>query len=211
MHIRKQDILNMDRIKRLNMINSVTGIKPANLIGTISDDGQLNLAIFSSVVHMGSNPALLGFFVRPTTDVPRHTYENIKSRGTYTINHVHHNFAENAHFTSAKFDRDNSEFEECGLTEEYIDGFDAPFVKESQLKIGMRFEQEIHIPLNGTILMIGSIESLTLPNEALHEEGHIDLGILDSVGISGLNSYYSLKKEKHFPYARTSQLPNFAK
>ena len=43
MHFSKQDILT-SKINRLNLINSITGIKPANLIGTISKDGHTNLA-----------------------------------------------------------------------------------------------------------------------------------------------------------------------
>ena len=49
MHLTKQDILDSDRIKRLNMINSLTGIKPGNIVGSISNDGKTNLAIISSV------------------------------------------------------------------------------------------------------------------------------------------------------------------
>ena len=59
MHLSQQNIEALPRIKRLNIINSVTGIKPGNLIGTQSADGQSNVAIFSSIVHMGSNPALI--------------------------------------------------------------------------------------------------------------------------------------------------------
>jgi len=45
--------------------------------------------------------------------------------------------------------------------------FDAPFVKESQLKIGMQFSQAIDIPLNGTILVIGEIDHLIIPEEIM--------------------------------------------
>ena len=45
-----QEILDLDRVFRLNLINSVTGFKPAVLIATKSRDGQENVAIFSSVV-----------------------------------------------------------------------------------------------------------------------------------------------------------------
>jgi hypothetical protein len=38
---------------------------------------------------------------------------------------------------------------------------------------------------------------------------HIDLEKINTVGISGLNSYYSLKKIKSFPYARVHELPDF--
>ena len=94
MHYTKKAIEQMDRIQKIKFINSVSGIKPANLIGSISDTGQSNLAIFSSVFHLGSDPALLGFITRPTGEVARHTHENILENKQYTINHVDRSFAE---------------------------------------------------------------------------------------------------------------------
>lgn len=211
MHYTKNDIAGMDRIQRIKYINSVSGIKPANLIGTVSKDGKTNLAIFSSVFHLGSNPALLGFITRPTGEVPRHTFENLLDNGQYTINHVPSGFIENAHYTSAKLERDQSEFEICGFTPEYITDFKAPFVKESTLKIGMRFKQTIDIALNGTILVIGEIEHLIMPETAIDEEDDVNLAAIDGVGISGLNTYYKLHKIDRYPYARASEVPNFKK
>ena len=72
-------------------------------IGSISNNGIENVAVFSSVTHIGSSPAILGFFLRPTT-VIRNTYENIKATGFYTINHIHNNITKDAHHTSAKYD-----------------------------------------------------------------------------------------------------------
>ncbi len=209
MQLTKEDIQKMERKKRLNIINSVTGIKPANLIGSISTQGQSNVAIFSSVFHLGSAPALLGFITRPTEKVPRHTYENLKEIGQYTINQVPTNIIKNAHYTSAKLARSASEFDRMQLTEEYLSDFKVPFVKESQLKIGMKFEQEIPIPLNDTIMVIGSIELLQINDEAINEKGYINLEQLDTAGISGLNSYYSLKFLESFPYVRENEIPNF--
>ena len=51
------------------------------------------------------------FFLRPTEIVPRHTYLNIKQNSYYTINSVQEDFADQAHHTSAKYDRDISEFD----------------------------------------------------------------------------------------------------
>lgn len=210
MHLTKEDIENTERVRRLNIINSVSGIKPANLIATISNSNEPNVAIFSSVVHLGSNPALLGFIMRPKGEVRRHTYENICDNGFYTINHIHHSFVEQAHYTSAKFAKNESEFEKCHLTEEYLFDFKAPFVKESQLKLGMKFVQEVPIQVNGTTLIIGEIVHLIAPDEVVNEQGYIDLASLGDVGISGLNSYYTLEKNAQHPYARVSNLPDFS-
>lgn len=204
----KKHIEQLDRITRLKIINSVTGIKPANLIGSIDDGGNTNLAVFSSVVHLGSDPALLGFISRPQTAEVGHTYRNIQENGYYTINHIHPEFIKNAHYTSAKFDSAISEFERCNLSEEYINDFKAPFVKESSFKIGMRFKEAIDIKINGTVLMIGNIEHLILPDAAIVNDD-IDLEVTNGVGISGLNSYYSLKKIDSYPYVKVNEVPEF--
>ena len=139
----REDIESLDRKKRLNLINSITGIKPANLVGT--KDGEFsNLAIISSVVHLSSNPALIGITMRPST-VERNTLDNIKNNGQYTINHVASGFQKNAHYTSVKLLKEHSEFKECGLTEEYINEFQAPFVRESKIKMGLSLEEIIPI------------------------------------------------------------------
>ncbi|MEZ5009913.1 MAG: flavin reductase [Chitinophagales bacterium] len=209
MHLTKTDIENTEKIKRLNIINSITGIKPGNLIGSISKEGHTNLAIFSSVVHLGSNPALIGFIMRPNHKEIRDTYNNIMDNGCYTINHIHESFIEKAHYTSAKFESTESEFELCKLTEAYIPDFKAPFVKESSLKMGMKFLDEIPIKINDTVLIIGQIEHLMVPDETISEEGYIDLSSLNTAGIGGLNTYYKLEKLNSFPYARKHELPNF--
>ena len=95
MHFNEEEIENLEKIYRINLINSCSGYKAANLIGTISENNN-NLAIFSSLVHLGSNPPLLGFFLRPTEIVPRHTYLNIKENQYYTINSVEKQFADKA-------------------------------------------------------------------------------------------------------------------
>jgi flavin reductase (DIM6/NTAB) family NADH-FMN oxidoreductase RutF len=169
-----------------------------------------NLAIFSSVIHLGSDPSMLGFIIRPTSSVPRNTYANIQETGYFTINHVHESFIEKAHYTSAKFDAGVSEFERCGLTEEYLYDFSAPFVKESRLKLGMKFVEEVDVKSNGTKLIVGEIHELIIPEDCLDDKGYVRLDRLYDVGIGGLNSYYSLRRMASFPYARVSEVPDFS-
>lgn len=207
-HFSQTDIQQLERFYRANLINSVSGYKPANLIGTVSADGVTNLAIFSSVVHLGADPALLAFIQRPLGE-QGHTYYNIRENGFYTINHVNRKIVERAHYTSAKFDADVSEFEVCALTPEWLAGFHAPFVLESQVKIGMRFVQEIPIALNNTIMVIGQIEHLFIAEHAIRENGSIALDQVDGVCISGLESYYDTSHLAAFPYAKISALPDF--
>ena len=208
-HISRKEIDSLDTRYRANLINSIAGYKSANLIGTISKEGVSNLAIISSVVHMGSNPPLIGFIQRPLT-VKRDTYENIVSNEFYTINHIHGEFIEKAHHTSAKFESDISEFDACGLNEEFLAGFMAPYVQESKVKFGMRLVQQIPIKQNGTILMIGEVVDLHISELSLEKNGKLDLNIINDVCISGLDTYHKVSNKTSLSYARPNQSVSIA-
>lgn len=197
-------LMKMDGRYRANLINKIAGYKTANLIGTHSASGPGNLSIFNSVVHIGANPPYLGFILRPTS-VERHTYENLKQTGYYTINQVTGRIHQQAHMTSAKYPRDVSEFAACGLTPFYIDGFDAPFVAESAIKIGLSFQEEHRIKCNDTRLIIGKVMHLMLPDRAIGEDGDIELESLDTVAIGGLDTYYLGTKLGRYGYCRPGE------
>ena len=204
-HITAADIHNFERIYRLNLVNGLPGFKPANLIGTAAPDGATNLAVFSSALHLGSDPPLLGIVTRPAT-VPRHTYQNLKSSGCYTLNHVPIALAAQAHFTSADFGPEVSEFEECGFTAAYRDDFPAPYVAESPLSIGLRLREELPIS-NGTVLLVGTVEHVYLHEEGLRADGTLDLTALGDACISGLDGYHQVLPPVRFGYARPGQPP----
>ena len=94
MVLTKSEIQNLDKVRRLNIVNSITGIKPGNLVATKSIDGVTNVAIISSVVHLSSNPALIGFITRPHGEYRRDTFNNIMETKCFTINHIHKNIIE---------------------------------------------------------------------------------------------------------------------
>lgn len=204
--VTKYEIEAMEKIYRLNLVNSLSGLKPANLVGTISKDKITNLTVISSVMHLSSSPALLGFMLRPTT-VPRHTYTNIHETGEFSINMVDSSFTDKAHYTSAKFDLTQSEFKECGLTEQYFAESKVPCVAESPLKILLKFEEEYFINSSRTILMVGSVQSVHLPDNAVDVSGIIDMELIQAAAVSGLNTYYKVAKLATFPYARVGQFP----
>lgn len=204
-HITAADLQSFDKLFRLNLVNALPGYKPANLIGTASPEGLTNVAIFSSVIHLGSAPAVLGIVTRPTT-VPRHTYQNIKATGCYTINHVHAAFVGQAHYTSADFPEGESEFDACGFTPVFRDGFPAPYVAESQISIGLRLHEELPIH-NGTVLLVGTVEHVYLPGPVLLADGTLDLRAVEDVCISGLDTYYRAEPVGAYAYARPGQGP----
>ena len=197
----EQDIDSMAYLYRINLINSCSGFKSANLIGTIDDNGITNLAVFSSVIHMGSNPPLFGFILRPTT-VARHTYDNLKKNKVYTINHIYKDIIADAHHTSAKYDKGVSEFSKTDLEEEYKKGCTAPFVKGSPVQMEMEYVEEYNIESNGTILVIGKIKKLYVNEESIEEDGLVNLSKSNVVTINGLDTYCTTTMEKRLDYQR---------
>lgn len=182
------------------MINSLSGFKSANLVGTINTANLTNLAIFSSAVHIGANPPLMGIISRPHS-VPRHTLENIIATEQFTINHINSNIYKQGHQTAARY-RNQSEFEATNLTPEFIADFKAPFVQEANIKIGLSLADIIDIRLNNTKMIIGKIEWITLPQSCIEQDGKINLETADTVAISGLDTYHNTQQIERLPYAK---------
>ena len=200
-HFSHQDINEMHHLYRINLINSCSGYKSANLIGTKSKEGISNVAIFSSVTHIGSDPSMLGVFLRPTT-VIRNTYDNIKDTGLFTINHIHEDIIDDAHHTSAKYDTSLSEFHFTQLEEYYINGFFEPFVKKSPVQLAMRYVEEYPIQANGTILLIGEIKDLYVEDHLLQKDGFINLSEAKIAAINGLDGYSVPQLKTRLEYQR---------
>jgi len=196
-----QDINGLHKIFRINLINSCSGFKSANLLGSISKQGIPNVAVFSSVTHLGSNPPTLGFILRPTS-VPRNTHKNLKYLGYFTINHIYEDIIDDAHHTSAKYPEDVSEFDMTNLETEYKGKFKAPFVKNAPVQMSMKFIEEIPIPSNNVMLIVSQIEELYVNDELLQEDGLINLSKGNVATINGLDTYAIPKFKKQLSYQR---------
>ena len=197
------EIQTWDRFTRANFINTLTGFKSLSLIGTVNKAGESNVAVFSNIVHLGADPALIGFVNRPLAAAP-HTLSNIQETGFFTVNLVTESMYKQAHQTSAKYANGVSEFEMTGLTEQFREGCSAPFVAESPVQYLLKLEQVIPIELNDTFFVIGSLQAAYVPVEIQEKDGFLDLakaGILTSLGTSG---YYKTEKIDNLPYAKVN-------
>lgn len=202
-HFSLSELQTWDRFDRANFINSLSGFKSLSLIGTVNSKGVSNLAVFSNIVHLGADPALIGFINRPLSAAP-HTLQNIQETGIYTVNLVTESMYKQAHQTSAKYPDGVSEFEMTGLTAEFKEGCIAPFVAESPVQYVLKFVQVMPIELNNTFLVIGSLQEAFVPVGIQEEDGFLDLakaGILTSLGTSG---YYKTEKINNLPYAKVN-------
>ena len=146
MQLNAEALAGLSKRQRAALVNSLPGYKPAVLVGTQTSAGQTNLAIISSLFHVGASPPLLGMIIRPSPEgTDRHTLNNILSTGAYTLNSFTYADRKSAHHTSARFDGEQSEFDACGFTALHNDKLGAPFVKEAPLKVGCCLRE---LPIN---------------------------------------------------------------
>ncbi|MFN4123384.1 MAG: flavin reductase family protein [Flavobacteriales bacterium] len=205
-HYCTADILKADKFFRRNLINSLAGYKPALLIGTKSKAGHTNLAIFSQVFHIGATPPLLGVLFRPDS-VERHTLQNIRENGHFTLNQTTTDIIEQAHQTSARYATDQSEFEATGLTPEYKSDLFAPFVKESPVQIYCQLAEEVALTINGTILVIGAIKDIFIEQKMLSDDGFINPAKGRVAAAAGLDAYFKPELIARYSYAKPDKKP----
>ena len=201
------DLELMPRRKRGRLVNSLSGFKSANLIGTTDGEGTHNLSIVSSAVHLGSDPALIGVVFRPPAEREHgsHTYLNIRETGVFTMNHVGRDWYMRGHQASARYAEDVNEFEELGLTPIYRCGFEAPAVEEAPVRLGLERVDEWRIPQNECRFVVGQIRWVEFPESALAQDGYLDLEGLGVVALSSLDGYHVTQKLSRLAYAKPEQ------
>ena len=203
-HFTSEALIDLEKHERAHLINSLGGFKSLALVGTSDSKGNTNLAVFSSVFHVGANPPLIGLIFRPSPP-ERNTYSNIIETGFYTINHVNETIYKQAHQTSARYDKEISEFEITGLTPEYKDAFFAPYVAESKIQLGIEFKERIDLTINNTTLIIGEIKHIYIPDNCLSKDGFVDIEKANTITCSGLDSYHKTVQLDRLSYAKPNK------
>ena len=200
-HLTSKALMEMEQRERAQLINSIGGFKSVGLIGSANEAGKTNLAIFNSFVHIGANPPLIGFIMRPDW-VERHTLANILRNGYYTINHINESIYKQAHQTSARYPGEVSEFDATGLTPEYKNDFKAPFVAQSAIQMGVELKERINLTINNTILLIGEIKEIYFPSHCLQADGYVDIEKAGTIACTGLDGYHTTQSIERLPYAK---------
>ncbi len=201
MIIDKNKIEQLEQRYRTTLINSLAGFRQAVLVGTQSSEGHHNLAIFNSLMHLGAHPALYGLINRPDS-VQRDTLQNIISTKAYTLNYVRAADYKRAHQTSARYDKEISEFEAVGFEPAYLPSCTAPMVKNAVVSIAMQLEEIIPIAINGTILIIGSVQQIHIDEQLVEKDGFVSLSEEQVVISQGLDAYFVPSPLGRLAYAK---------
>ena len=204
MLLSSDDILQMEQRYRTTFVNSLSGFRQVVLVGSRSKEGKSHLATFNSLVHIGANPPLYGLISRPDT-VKKHTLENIRSTGVYSINYLSTEHIAAIHRAAARFEEEADKFREVGLTECTQPGSSLPFVKEASVKIAMRCENILPIPANGTWLIVGAIEAVEIRGEIIAPDGFVRLHEEKIAACAGLDAYFSTTLLNRFAYPKAGE------
>lgn len=195
----------LDKRHRTNLVNGLTGFKGVTLLGTRDANGRDNLAIMTSAFHVGAAPPLIGVLLRPPV-VERHSLENLLESGVWTLNQVDRTIYERAHRTSARWPREVSEFDACGLTPERTEAVTAPYVAESPLAIALSLVER-HTLVNATVLVVGEVLEVRLRTDVRAADGQLDLAALGTVVAAGLDEYHETRRLERLPYAKPVPRP----
>ena len=195
------EIKNWERFYLANFINCLTGFKPVSLVGTVSKEGIPNLSVVSSIVHLGADPALIGYINRPLAAAPD-SIQNIKDTGHYTVNHITETFFTKAHQCSAKYAPAINEFEVVGLQSQFEEGIIAPFVQESPVKYHLKLVEIVPITHNQTFFVIGALQAVFLSESIVETDGFINLEKAGSMLSLGLDGYAKAAMVQRLPYAK---------
>jgi flavin reductase (DIM6/NTAB) family NADH-FMN oxidoreductase RutF len=200
-NIKSEQILALEKQYRICLINSLVGYKSLNLLGTVSEAGVTNLCLVSSAFHLGANPPLVGLVMRPGRE-HNDTLRNIQATGQYTLNNVLPDWYKQAHQTSASYPSGVSEFETCGFDAKYVSGFQAPFVGQSTVRIGLKLRETIPMEINRTTIVIGEIIEIMIDDVLIGEDGTVDHVEAKTLTVAGLDAYFLPQAIGRLAYAK---------
>lgn len=200
----QDDLSAMDKGYRANLINSLSSPKPAVLIATESPSGQTNLAIFTQVFHLGSNPPAVGVIFRPDPE-NRHTYPNLRRTGKCILQPVTASNYREAHQTAARYPEEVSELTAAGLQVEPSQGLG--IVKDSPWFVRARYHSEYVIPINQTVFVVLAIDEVAVKEAHLTVDGFIALEQAKVVAAGGTDAYYRLNLLGRMAYPKPDLPP----
>ena len=72
----------------------------------------------------------------------------------------------------------------------------------------MKFEEKVDISINGTILIIGSIQFIELDEQLLSSDGFVNLAQAQTLTCAGLDAYFENTLVQRLSYAKPEKWPS---
>lgn len=169
--------------------------RPIAFVSTIGSHGA-NVAPFSYFMPIGSRPPLLGVSIGLREGEVKDTLANIRETGDFVINVVTETIAERMVRASGDWPQDVDEFEVAGFTRVASDRVRSPRVAESPVNLECRLFREV--ALGDSTLVVGELVWAHV-DEALLDDGRVDVEKLRPVGRLGGDGYSLVRDVLHLP------------
>ncbi|AQZ52773.1 flavin reductase family protein [Martelella mediterranea] len=169
---------------------AIVAPRPIGWIGSRGRDGKDNLAPYSFFNAVSSAPPVVMF----SSDTVKDSFTNIEETGVFTASLVSRDLAEQMNITSASLPRGESEFEAAGLTAVNGQLVDAAFVGEAYAALECRVTRMMAAPTldrfpTESRLVFGQVVGIHIRDEAIGENGLLDMARIRPVGRMGYLDY----------------------
>ena len=174
------------------MIGSIVP-RPIAFVSTLSKDGIENLAPFSYLNGICSNPPSIMFCParRGYDGITKDTLNNIRDTEEFAVNIVSEDFVEQMVATATDFDPEVNEFEISGLTPDPCKFIAPPKVKEAKISFECKLNQIIPVGNEGPgggFVVIGTVVLFHIDDD-VYDNGHILLEKLRPIARVAGNNY----------------------
>lgn len=177
-----------------NPLNALVAPRPIGWIGTISAQGEANLAPFSYFNAFSADPPVVGFApnARPGSSAPKDTLANVRAVPEFTASIVSQPFAAQMNETSRDLPPGYSEFHAAGLVSAPSRRVRPPHVRDARAVLECRVLEIVALPAGrdgrGSHLVLGEVVGIHI-DDALIRDGRVDTLALAPVARLGYFDY----------------------
>jgi flavin reductase (DIM6/NTAB) family NADH-FMN oxidoreductase RutF len=177
-----------------NPLNALVSPRPIGWIGTLSADGEENLAPFSYFNAFSADPPLVGFApnAKASGDGAKDSLANVRAVPEFTVSIVSADLAEAMNRTSAVLPHGDSEFRHAALTSAPSRGVRPPYVGEARAALECRVFDIVSLPARPggrhSHLVLGEVVGIYI-DDALIRDGRVDVLALKPVSRLGYFDY----------------------
>jgi flavin reductase (DIM6/NTAB) family NADH-FMN oxidoreductase RutF len=190
------DVKNTPQRTIYSLINGLVAPRPIALVTTLSPNGLLNAAPFSSFNYLCINPPILGLGIaaKSVTDGKieiKDTARNIEQTGEYVVNVVTEDIAQKMNICGVDFPSEISEPEMAGFTTEPSLVVKVPRLKESHAAFECKLYDTLKPGTAGSRIILGEVVAVYVDDQYMDEKGpYIKAEDLHSIGrMNGLSKY----------------------
>jgi flavin reductase (DIM6/NTAB) family NADH-FMN oxidoreductase RutF len=188
-----------DKAKAREIYNLLIGLvapRPIALVTSMSEDGRLNAAPFSSYNYLCTDPPIIGMGVtdRPTGGfVPKDTARNIRRTGEFVVNVVTEDIAQQMNICATDFPPEIDELEMAGLTTAPSEVVAVPRIEQAHAALECREYTTMEIGRSRIIL--GRVVAIYIEDKFVDPAGpYVRAEELHAIGrMNGLGSYVRTK------------------